>query len=172
MSGTFKIEGLQELDKALEQIAKKSTRTATMRRALQKAAQPMATMAASYAPYLTGDLEAGIKIRAQAMGEVGKAAYADAKRAGGTNADAVAAMRDARREAKASRINPAVALYMGPTRDLFYARFQEFGTINHAADPFMRPAFDAEAKPTIERIKPLLWAEIEKSIARAAKKGM
>lgn len=36
----------------------------------------------------------------------------------------------------------AVAL-VGPSRDAFYGEFQEFGTSKMAAQPFMRPALDA-----------------------------
>jgi hypothetical protein len=36
------------------------------------------------------------------------------------------------------------------------------------AQPFLRPAFDAEAGPSVDRLKPLLMAEIEKAVQRRA----
>ncbi len=39
-----------------------------------------------------------------------------------------------------------VALIVGPTRGTFYGGFNEFGTKNQPARPFMRPAFDEKKK--------------------------
>lgn len=180
---TFRLEGLDDLQKALEQIEKQSTRVTVTRRALARAAEPMRAKAAQYAPIDDGDLSDGIKISVRATGEVGRAAYAATMRETGGDRDAsLAAMRTARRTFKA--VNPPAILYMGPIRELFYAKFVEFGTkprINGgrfagtkhpgtAPDPFMRPAFDAEAQATIDRLAPLIWEEIKKNAARVAKK--
>jgi HK97 gp10 family phage protein len=49
--------------------------------------------------------------------------------------------------------------------DFFYGFFQEFGTAQHAAQPFMRPAFDREAPSTsLNVIKAWLWDAIRKRI--------
>nr|WP_280517722.1 HK97-gp10 family putative phage morphogenesis protein [Falsirhodobacter halotolerans] len=183
----MKLDGVKELQAAMEQIAVKSTRTAVMRRALTKAAEPMRAKAELFAPRRFGDLADAIQISARSVGEVGNAAYSafmkdaamDAKSLGTTfdaasaKAGALDAMISARREAKARGVNPAVAIYMGPvvSAGVFYAVFQEFGTKHHTPDPFMRPAFDAEAGPTIERVKPLLRQEIDKAVARIAKRA-
>lgn len=194
---TFRIEGMRELERALEEIGTRSTQVAITQRALRRAAQPMVDMAKRYAPIDEGDLEASIKIGTRATGEVGRAAYAatikqsyDAAKAAGAVWDeaaargaAVDAMRTARRAFKA--INPPAILYMGPTREIWYAKFVEFGTKPHvnggkfagskhpgtAPDPFLRPAFDAEAQSTIDRLAPLIWAEIQKHTARQARRG-
>lgn len=180
---TFRIDGVPELERALQQIEKRATQLAITRRALQKAAEPMREMASRYAAVRTGDLSDGIKISARATGEVGRAAYAAVMRkTGGDKIAALSALRTARRTFRAS--NPPAVLYMGPISGLFYARFVEFGTKAHenggifagshnpgaAPDPFMRPAFDAEAQKTVDRLAPLIWAEIEKSALRAARK--
>ena len=180
----FKIEGMPELERALEEIGTRATQVAITRRALQRAAQPMVEMARRYAPVDEGDLEASIRISTRATGEVGRAAYAATMReTGGDKAAAVDAMRTARRAFKA--INPPAILYMGPTRNIWYAKFVEFGTKPHvnggkfagskhpgtAPDPFLRPAFDAEARPTIDRLAAMIWAEIQKTAARRAKRG-
>lgn len=178
----FNLEGFGELEAALAEVAKQATRVAITRRALQKAAVPMRDRAKQYAPIDGGNLESSIVLSTRATGEVGRAAYAATMRSGGDAAAAVAAMRDARRAAKA--INPPAILYLGPTQKAFYAKFVEFGTrarLNGgvyagtmhpgtAPQPFLRPAFDAEAKGTIDRLAPLIWSEIDKSAKRAAAK--
>lgn len=179
----MRLEGLDELETALAQVAKESTRVAITRRALKRAAEPMRAMAARYAPVDRGVLEDSIKISTRAKGEVGRAAYAETMRAtGGDRVASVAAMRDARRAFKAA--NPPAILYMGPTGRGWHGHFAEFGTAPHivggkfagarhpgtAPDPFMRPAFDAEAGPTIERVAALTWDEIDRHAARMARR--
>lgn len=180
---TFRLEGFPDLERSILQIEKRATRVAITRRALQKAAEPMREMASRYAPVADGDLSDGIKISVRATGEVGRAAYAAVMReTSGDKVAALSAMRTARRAFKAS--NPPAILYMGPVKGLFYAKFVEFGTRPHknggrfagsqhpgtAPDPFMRPAFDAEAQRTVDRLAPLIWAEIDKSALRAARR--
>jgi hypothetical protein len=36
------------------------------------------------------------------------------------------------------------------------------------AQPFLRPAFDAEAGPSLDRLKPILASEIDKAVSRRA----
>jgi HK97 gp10 family phage protein len=55
------------------------------------------------------------------------------------------------------------------TRDAFYWRFIEFGTIKMAAKPFMRPAFDTTNKEAISVIKGKLTERIEIEAARLGK---
>lgn len=178
------VEGVADVERALSEVASRSTQVAIMRRALQKAAQPMAELARRYAPISTNDLEKSIKVSSRATGEVGRAAFAATMRqTGGDTQAAVGAMRAARRAFKAA--NPPAILYMGPTQDIWYAKFVEFGTrprvnggrfagTQHpgtAAEPFLRPAFDAEARATIDRLAPMVWAEIEKHSKRQANKA-
>ncbi|MDP9758318.1 MULTISPECIES: HK97 gp10 family phage protein [Agrobacterium] len=47
---------------------------------------------------------------------------------------------------------------------------QEFGNERHGAQPFMRPAWDAEKTPTLNRIANSLWFHIEKAARRLARK--
>jgi len=49
---------------------------------------------------------------------------------------------------------------IGPTRHFFYGKFWEFGWKYHAARPFVRPAYDAEAWPTLDRFGRELWRAI------------
>lgn len=47
---------------------------------------------------------------------------------------------------------------------------QEFGNERHGAQPFMRPAWDSEKTPTLNRIANYLWFHIEKAARRLARK--
>lgn len=193
----FELSGFAELEDALAEIAATSTRVALTSRALRQAAKPMEALAKQYAPIDDGDLEDSIKITTRATGEVGNAAYsstiksaAEAAKASGQDfniADvkglAVTNMRNARRAFRA--INPSAVLYLGPTQAGWYGSFVELGTrarLNGgvyagtmhpgtAPQPFLRPAFDAEAKATIDRLAPLIWVEIDKAAKRAARKA-
>lgn len=52
----------------------------------------------------------------------------------------------------------SVGLAVGPARGrFFYAAFQEFGTSRHAAQPFLRPAFDSELRRAVRAIADELW---------------
>lgn len=41
---------------------------------------------------------------------------------------------------------------VGPTKEFFYAEFQERGTAHHPAHPFMRPAFDTQQGAVKKRL--------------------
>ncbi len=62
-----------------------------------------------------------------------------------------------------------VTVHMGPGQDPAAIQ-EEFGNSNQAPDPFMRPAFDAEAQGTIDRVASGLWPEIEKAAAKRARR--
>jgi HK97 gp10 family phage protein len=50
---------------------------------------------------------------------------------------------------------------IGPrARAFFYGMFQEFGTSRHAAQPFMRPAFDETWRVALAIISGSLWREL------------
>lgn len=56
------------------------------------------------------------------------------------------------------------AVAIGPTKDFFYGLFQEYGTVRHGAQPFMRPAFDSEAPKALGIIGRELWIAIRATI--------
>lgn len=171
---TVSLSGFKELEAELGNLSKAIGR-AVLRRAGIKAMEPMAAAARGFAPHSTGALQSSIAVGARAeMDDLGRAAYRLVKRGGGTDAQALSALRDARRE-NATSVS-AVTLYMGPAKakdrdEAIKALAQEFGTSFHAPQPYMRPAFDAQARPTIERLKVELKAEIDKAVARAARKA-
>lgn len=185
MRGTVRVEGFKELQAALAQIEKETTRKTVARRALKKAGEPVAAKMRSLAPRGEGQLQDNIAVSTKVKNEVGAAAYAATMRGGGTSGEAVAAMRGARREAKAAGIQPPVFMYVGPTTRAPHAHLVEFGTGPHingglfagsqhpgtTPQPFARPAWDAEQDAALKRIATELAAEIEKAARRAARKA-
>ena len=49
------------------------------------------------------------------------------------------------------------AVAVGPNKDAFYGFFQEFGTVHHAAQPFMRPAFDLKVREALKAVQEGIW---------------
>lgn len=45
-----------------------------------------------------------------------------------------------------------VLLKIGPSRDAFYGRFQEWGTINASQQPFLDPAFEARKEEALRLV--------------------
>lgn len=60
------------------------------------------------------------------------------------------------------RASTEVTVGVGPSKDAFYGKFQEFGTRNHAAQPFLRPAFDAHKDDAVRELGDVLRREILK----------
>lgn len=58
-----------------------------------------------------------------------------------------------------------------PGGDTWYWRLQEFGTENHRAQPFMRPALESSAGPAIDAFVREYEKALDRAIKRAAKKG-
>lgn len=56
-------------------------------------------------------------------------------------------------------------MYMGPGRNP-QAITQEFGTFKEPAQPFMRPAWDAEKEATLDRFGVFLWDRVTRAIGR------
>lgn len=179
MKTSVKLEGFKELEVAIQQIEKRATQKAVMRRALKNAAQPIADKANNYAEIgPTGRLSESVIVGTKVKNEAGNVAYSQTLRAGGTKGEAVAAMRSARRG------NSTVEMFVGPVVEAFYARFVEFGTAPHINGgrfagtmnpgtpprPFLRPAWDSEQEAVLDRVGAEMWSEISKAVARAAKR--
>lgn len=170
------VSGLKELDANLRLLSKATARN-TLRRVLTKAGQPIADAAAALAPDdpSTGapDLKTSMLVTSRLKNEVGRSEFAEVKRSGGGQAEAVQAMRDARRTAAGE--GSFAEVYVGPSADIFYAHMQEFGTAHHPPHPFLRPAFDQEGGKVLDIIMSELGGEIDKAVKRmkrrAAKKA-
>lgn len=165
----MKVEGLRELDAALGDLPKATARN-VLRRVLKKAAEPLRADMESRAPddpsTPSPDLHSSIAVSTKLKNSVGKAEFRAVLQAGGTKAQAGAALRTAR-----SGGSKAFAeLYVGPGEGGAHGILQEFGTVHHKAQPFMRPAWDAGKDGVLESIKKDLGDEIVKSAKRLAKK--
>src|SRR5690606_2714705 len=102
------------------------------RRVLVQAGQPMAARMAALAPDdpATGapDLKTSIIVSAKLKNEVGNPEYSAVLKGGGSKAEAVSAMRDARRAAGGGTF---ASVYVGPAARIFYAHLVEFGVQPH-----------------------------------------
>jgi HK97 gp10 family phage protein len=147
VSVTVQTTGFRELEAALAELGKVATQKAAARRALIKAAEPVASMAEALAPRDTGGLAISIGIGTQLT-----------KRQAALH----------RRMFRSDRA--AVEVFVG-AGGLAQATQMEFGNVKDAPQPFMRPAWDAEGRATLDRLAALMWTEIEKTAARQARRA-
>jgi HK97 gp10 family phage protein len=140
MHMSVRFEGGKELAAALASLPARVSKR-FVKEALMEAAEPMRKSAASMAPREPGapDIADNIVISA-ARG--GKDAFGDAK---------------------------AQAVNVGPAKGFFYGHYQEWGTVYHAAHPFMRPAFDQNTMKALSILSTSLWRELaSKGIGRSS----
>lgn len=148
MTATPNILGVEETLAALRDFPKATGRNA-VRRALVKAAQPVAIVARSYAPddpeTSAPDLKSSIDVATQ--------------------------LTPRHRRGKQSEVE----VYVGPTRAvgravLNYASFREFGTYHVRAHPYLRPAWDRTKGLVNTILIRELTVEYEAAAARVARK--
>lgn len=144
---TVQLRGFRELERALSELPK-ATGKNVLRRVARGALQPMAEKARGLAPKDKGDLAASIQV----------------------------SERRTKRVARINRFdkNTGVEMAMGPVSGdavLNYATFVEFGTIDTAAKPYMRPAFDSGKNGMLDYVVTNLGREIDKAATRLAKKA-
>ena len=147
---TVTTSGFAELEKALGEIAKHTTRRAVARRALTNAGEPIRALAQDLAPddpntRAPQDLKQSIAISSR--------------------------QKSGRATKYRKESDQEVVVHIGPTKEGYpQAIMQEFGTRHHPAHPYMRPAWDAEGgDKALARIGRELGSEIEKAAARAAR---
>lgn len=141
-----KVDGLRELERNLMALGKQTTAKSVARRVLKNAGQPIADKANSLAPD-DPTTEGGLNRSYAVSTKLNKNQRKIAKQAG----------------------KSGVEVYVG-TGDPAGLQ-QEFGNVNHAAQPHFRPAWDSEKRPTLERIKNTLGDEIMKTAKRLAKRA-
>lgn len=169
MKAVFKIEGLQGLEDALKELIEatsSSTGKRVLMRALADAAQPIADHAQQLVAVDTGELRNSIRVYTSSVNTVGKSEYRAVLKSGGSKAEAVAALRDARREAGPSS---TVEVAVGPA-GFARAAWIEFGTEKMAPRPYMRPAWDAGKDQVVNDIGPSIASHIDKAAQRAARR--
>lgn len=148
----MKVEGFRELERALDDLGNDRAAKRIGRAALKKAAQPVAEDAAARAPRDEKDTD-GIVL-------------AESLRVG-TRLN----KRQARRH-KRWRVKGAVEMFVGVANEASaYGHHQEFGTQHHGAQPFLRPAWDANKDRMLDILRRELWAGIKRQLKRQAPKG-
>lgn len=169
------VSGLAALDKALGELPKATARN-VLKRTLVKAGQPIADEAKRLVPVKTGQLRDSIQVSARIKNSVGNAEYSAAMRAGLGKQAAGAALREARRAARGA--GSFAEAYVGPARGkgvIRYAHLVEFGGVrNEPPRPYMRPAWDAKQRETLDIIRQELGNEIIKAarrVGRSKKQG-
>ncbi len=133
MKTSVSITGLNEIEAALISAGPKLARNA-LRRGLVAAGKVMVDAVKSRVPVDSGDLKRSIKARVSVSPKKGSGSVKIGPAYGG----------------KGSK-DPGV-----------YGRFQEFGTIHDPAQPFMRPAFDAESKKSLDVFTDVMREEVQK----------
>lgn len=143
------VTGLRDLERVLLNLPR-STAKGVVRRAMRKSAEPLRERAARLAPDnpYTPPLDLNTSI-----------AIGNSYRGGGRGG----ARREGPRE---------VTIYIGPTREGYpQAIMMEFGTFKDRPQPYMRPAWEDEQMPMLERFADLMGSELDKTIARVRRRG-
>ena len=152
MGQKFRIEGLKELDKALGQLPR-ATGKNVLRRVARRALEPIIADAKTKAPV---DPDSGGKLR-----------------------DSLAVSPKLSRSQKAIHTDmftiqrASIEMFAGAGAHLFVPQgvMQEFGTVHHDPQPFLRPAWDGGKMRMLNNIKKDFWAEIKRAADRVARKN-
>jgi len=161
-----KVEGFADLNQAFAELSK-SAGNAVLRRVGSAAMEPMRAAAESLAPddmkTPDPDLQSSIVLQSgtgtRAM-NIGRQKVSDIEAGNRVN---IAMGPDA----KLPRSPRQSEKSSGYTRALV----MEFGSYKDKAQPYMRPAFDREAMPTITRLRDSLGAEIARAAERARRRA-
>jgi HK97 gp10 family phage protein len=141
MATIVKVEGLSDLLEALQELPK-ATQSNVVRRVLLAAGEPIERAAEALAPHMTGALERSIET--------------------GTKLS--------KRQRALHKKESKIEIFVGAGA-LVQAITQEFGTAEHGAQPFMRPAWASTKMRALEIVKNQLGEEIMKAAQRAARKA-
>ncbi len=174
MAVTIKLEGIGEVDKALRELeadfGQKESARRVLAPAVREALQPVLTQAIANAPKDTGGLALSLQIEARRpTGRDKRSRYinrTDTVIGTITTASAkkLARMSEgkgllrARRKLKKLGFESADA-FTGVASDA-RAIAQEFGTARNPANPYLRPALEANAQSTVNRLAVILQRRI------------
>ncbi len=151
MKTTVRVDGLKDLDAALGELSKGMAR-GVLRRVGLKALEPVADTARALAPDDPTTSGADLK---SSIGVGTRLSKRQARLA-----------RSAIRKGEADKHFVEVYAGAGP---LPQAHHQEFGNVNHGAQPYMRPAWDQNKSKVLDTVRNELGDEIEKTARRAAR---
>jgi HK97 gp10 family phage protein len=144
MAETREVKGLRELRRDLKRLPK-LIRNRVLHSALRAAAKPIVDSARARVPVKSGLIRRSIVVRKT------KKQYRTSR------AQVSIGVEKGRRTKGSKKVDFS---------DPFYWRFVEFGTIHQAAQPFLRPAIDAQKFATFEIFKKALKKGIEREARR------
>jgi HK97 gp10 family phage protein len=171
MTIVAKVTGFRELEEALAELPKTVAKN-VLRRTAVEALTPVMETAKAKAPRRSGQLHDSIAIRTARNETFNRRASAAFKKYG---------------SAKGVRRDPStgISLSTGPTGRFrknrkggrptglwAYARYQEFGTAEMQANPYMRPAWDAEKDAMLDRVRTSLTLQLQKAKERMRRKAL
>jgi HK97 gp10 family phage protein len=159
MSGvTIKLEGIGNVDKALkaleDEFGDKLARSKVLIPAVREALKPVLIQARANAPKDSGDLTRSLIVEAR------RPTSRDRRSKYVTRTDTVIAAVTTASGKKLAK--------MGIKSDA-RAIAQEFGTANHPAQPYLRPALESNAQSTVTRLGEILARRIEQFRAKNSK---
>lgn len=136
------VSGFRDLEKSFGGIEKAVTRKSIARRALKQGAWPFVDTFKRFAPVDEGDYRENIDV--------------------GT--------RLSKRQRKQHKKLDPVEVFAGATNEVPQAVQQEFGNVNHPAQPAARPAWDSQQHNMLAAIQNELEDEVAKAAKRQAKR--
>lgn len=145
MDVSAKVEGLAGLNSALAEVGKKATQKNILKRSLTKAAEPFLAVWKGAAPRRTGHYEQSLHIGTKLTRSQQGSAY------------------------KPEGTLGFVEIHVG-TNDPA-GQQQEFGNVNHPAQPSGRPAWDSQKQSVLVSFSGLMWEDLRKTAERAARKS-
>ena len=159
MSGvTIKLEGIGDVDRALkaleDEFGDKMARSKVLIPAVREALKPVLIQARANAPKDSGDLTRSLIVEAR------RPTSRDRRSKYVTRTDTVIAAVTTASGKKLAK--------MGIKSDA-RAIAQEFGTANHPAQPYLRPALESNAQSTVTRLGEILARRIEQFRAKNSK---
>lgn len=134
MADTMQLVGFKELADKLKRLPQKVARNG-LRAAVSAGAAVIRNEARDMAPVDTGEMKKDIQIKRER----------DDRNAQGLVASYSVFVRSGKKSRIAGRSRDI-------DKDSFYWKFLEFGTSKMAAQPFMRPAFEAKKEAAVEAI--------------------
>jgi HK97 gp10 family phage protein len=156
MRVSVSLQGSDDLRKRLLELPK-ALSTTVQRKALIAGAEPIRAHAASLAP--RDPMSSGPHLADNIV--IGVPPKRKLAMAGLSSAEA-----DVAGEGGIVEVGPALQ-----PSDHFYGYLQEFGTVRHQAQPFMRPAFDTQARASLNLVLSSLWTAIRKALPQTFPSG-
>jgi HK97 gp10 family phage protein len=157
---TVKIEGLEQLKKALNQLPVEIQQR-SLRSAVSAGAKVVVDAAIAKAPTDTGSLKKAIyRYRSRSASGTGRETYYVGVRKGKK------AYADTARNRRLNRVGKKYTVQ----GEAYYWRFLEFGTAKMQARPFLRPAFEGSRTKILDVMKQRLGKSIQDQANKLAKK--